>query len=163
MPPRQEAPKTYAEVQLLTDSSEHATLYFGQLKPVIAAISRHIDPGLPRDVIDGNKSLCAGTVVFSGLDGVSGVVYADHLGSGWVSVEDPPTDRVSGDKAVRQQFVVPPPKADKGKVWTGRALLQQKKAISARSSYYKLKLNDTRSSQLTWLVNGNNVVSCRAS
>jgi hypothetical protein len=161
--PRREAAKTHAEVQLSTNSSVQATLYFGQLEHVIAAMTPLIDPGLSRDVIDGNKGLCVGTVVFSGLDGASGVVYAEQLGSGWTSVEGAPTARASGETAVRQQLVVPPAEAVNGEAWRARAALKQNGSTAARSSYYTLKLTDTRSSQLTWLVNGTDVVSCRAS
>jgi hypothetical protein len=122
-----------------------------------------IDPGLTPDIINGKKSLCVGTVVFSGLDGASGVVYAQQLGAGWTSVEGAPTDRVSGDRSVRQQFVVPPAGAEKGQVWTASAMLQQNGTTSALSSDYTLKLTDKRSSQLTWLVNGSDAVSCSAS
>jgi hypothetical protein len=137
-------------------------MYFGQLKPVVAAMSQRVDPGLSRDTIENNASRCVETVVFSRLDGATGVVYAEQLGRGWGAVEYPPSKQVSGDRAVRQQLVVPPDGAAKGQSWTARAALEQDGAISDRSSYFTLQLTDTQGSQLSWLVNRSDAVSCSA-
>lgn len=144
-----------------TDSPSQATVYFGQLDRIMTALQGHVSFNTDESYRRAHSTLCASTVVFTGVPGVAGEVFAERLGEGWRAAEKVPDNRVSGpDDNLHQQLITPPASAVRGQSWTLSAVLMQSGRVVARSGDYKMTLvDDTRTPQL-WSVEPGGQVTC---
>lgn len=157
-PPAQSAPgpQAYASDRLSTGSSSiTARVYFGQLGSVISALSGQVTFNTSASLRAAKPGLCVGTVVFSGVSGQTGAVYAQRLGSGWTAAENAPSLETQGGN-LHQQLAVPPGSASAGNVWQGSAKLASGN-LTVLSGTYNLQLQSQNGSAQTWLVDGQTV------
>lgn len=154
-----------ATISLGANSGKQATLYFGQLAQVVHMLDRRVTFAIDQGFLAEHSTLCVDTVVFDGVSGSSGVVFAQQLGSGWTGAENAPNTQVEPPTdTVHQQLIVPPASAMPGDIWTGSALLQQNGSTAAISGNYMLKLLSSSESLEQWEIRPNgNRVSCESS
>ncbi len=151
------AAASYASVPLATGSSTvTARAYFGQLSSVMGALTGQVTFGSLTSA-GADPGGCAETVVFSGVPGSTGVVYAGGLGSGWRGAEAAPSSSPDGGNS-HQQIVAPPLSLASGSSYAAYAQLVAG-TLKLTSGSFSLSLSGTAGSVQTWLVAGARV-SC---
>jgi hypothetical protein len=103
-----------------------------------------------------DPSGCAETVVFSGVPGGSGLVYAGGLGSGWRGAEAAPGSSPDSGNS-HQQIVAPPLGVTSGSYAAYAQLVAG--TVKLTSGSFSLSLQGTAGSAQTWLAGGARV-SC---
>ena len=128
-PPGPPVPARYARIPLGPDgSSVTAVLYFGRLDAVTNALADQVVFNTDSTFRPDHPALCVGTVVFSGVPGVGGSVFAQGLGAGWGAAENVPSQKVYGSsRTLHQQLVVPPDDTRPGRKWQAYAQLRATK------------------------------------
>jgi hypothetical protein len=158
-----EQPVTVTSVPLSMGGGLTATLYVGQLDPLL----RRLDGSVTFHTGSGFRAqrprLCVATVVIEGVSGTTAAVYAQGLGSGWGGAEDVPDQRVAADGGtVHQQLVTPPPAATAGASWTGSAALHVDGELVGESGEYRLTVEAVAGSVWQWRAGDRPPVECRA-
>jgi hypothetical protein len=148
--------QAYASGSLGTSSpAATASMYFGQLSSVMAALSSRITFDPLSSLLGENPDLCVSTVVFSGVSSPAGAVYGQGLGTGWTAAENAPSPNTQNG-TLHQQLVVPPAGIPVGASWQVSAQLVTG-SLTATSGRFGLQLESQHGAAQTWAANGQTV------
>lgn len=154
----------FISLPLGTDSPIQATLYFGQLDRIMTVLQDRVSFNTDTSFRRAHPTLCASTVVLTGVPEGTGEVFAEQLGAGWGGAENVPDNRVVGpDGILHQQLIVPPTSAINGQSWTGSAALMQADTVVTRSGNYSVTLIDATNTSQIWSVAPDGRVTCSPS
>jgi hypothetical protein len=153
-----QVPPSLVKASLSVGNSMSATVYFGRLGAVVAALDGQVTFNTQQAYLQAHPDLCVGTVVVSGVPGSKGAVNAINLGSGWGAAEGLPNNIVEGsNRNLHQQLVTPPPGTAVGQTVYGGVDVQGEGFDVASSDRYSLTLVGPAGNLERWDVDGTSV------
>lgn len=155
------APVDYLSIPVGTDGAVTARVYFGQLDALMSALEGTVGFATEASFRQENRDRCVGTVVFYGVPGSTGEVYAQRLGDGWSAAENKPDNHVAGPQRTLHQQLVVPPRVKAGTRWDAAASLTQDGTTVAVTDSYQLLLAASDGGSQTWQLSGR-AVTCHS-